>query len=71
MREQCGSRLGLERRRTAVREAIQVHNLAVEQPLRVLLAPGDGGVVCSEGGRRLQRHDLYLSIVAGGCGWSF
>ena len=63
-------KFGRERRRTAVREAIRVHNESVEEPLRVGLAPGDG-IVCGEGRRRLQRHDLYLRIAARGGGWSF
>ena len=55
-------------REKEVREAIRAHNLSVEEQLRIRLAPGGGGIVCSKGGRRLQRHEHYLHIVAAaGC----
>ena len=64
-------KFGKERRRTAVHGAIRVHNLLVEETLKIRLVPGDRGIVCSKGRRRLQSHELYLHIVAGGVCWSF
>ena len=58
-------KFGRTLRRFTVREAIRVHNLSVEDPLKIQLL--DQGILCGEGKRLLQRHELYICIVSAKC----
>ena len=53
-------------REEEVRKAIRAHNLSVEEPLRIRLAPGDRSIVCSAtgGGASHSRRGRRLVVLS-------
>ena len=58
-------KVGRPLRSLSVREAIRVHNLSAEDPLKIRLL--DEGILCGEGKSPLRCHELYRRIVSARC----